>query len=611
MKRGIIIISIFLLMFTISVNSKETGIGDLKEIMDVSINKAQKTRSDVVIKTTGEVKFHVFKVTNPPRLVIEMIDAVHNWNKKEMEVGNSLIKRVRSGQYKDKPVKIVRVVLDMAVDEYNYKEVTGSKQIVLSVAESEKELQEVKPVSKVKRITARKLNIERNIPTKLHEDKLAEIVKNSAKRDKEKEIRLKKIAHIKKKKKTKAANLQAVSMLGPLAKEPVDFNFKNADIKQILGGFAIKLDKNIITSDSVKGNVNFRIKGIPFEQAFEMLLERNGLVAVEKTPNIIEIMKKDEMPVERRTYALTKRNATGVATTLNGLLTSRESSLTTIAVDDTSNSIIVISPADIQKKISALISQFDIKAPQIKIKARLIEVQAGKDFTLGVTWAGDIPLTGNVTGVRTAKDFGNYSIDSTAGTIDTSNTIEGTGFATGGVVDISAVLNNTQLYGLLNSLATNSKSKTISEPTILTENNKNATIHVGRNLPVRTTTVSETGTTQSVTFIPEGVDLSVTPLVSPGSNQISMRVSVSISEFIGFQADNPITTERSANTEVTIESSKTVVIGGLIKERETQTNAGIPILKDIPLIGYLFKNRSSAKERTELLVFLTPEIISD
>jgi general secretion pathway protein D len=211
---------------------------------------------------------------------------------------------------------------------------------------------------------------------------------------------------------------------------------------------------------------------------------------------------------------------------------------------------------------------------------------------------------------RAVKDMGNYDVN-TDGTIDFDDTITQSGFAQGGLFDISAVLTNTELYGLLNALAENSDSKAISEPTILTENNRPATIHVGRNLPVVTTQVTETGTTQAVTYIPEGVDLSVTPVVSPGGDQISLTVAISVSEFIAFQNNNPITADRSASTLVTVGSGKTIVIGGLIKESDIETDSGIPLLKDIPLLGYLFKNKTTTKERTELLVFLTPEILID
>ena len=208
--------------------------------------------------------------------------------------------------------------------------------------------------------------------------------------------------------------------------------------------------------------------------------------------------------------------------------------------------------------------------------------------------------------VRSIKDMGTYSINPT-GTINTL--LAPAKFPEGGIFDVSLVMNKTTLYGLLNFIKADTRSKTISEPMVLTGNNKTAKIHVGQNLPVKISQVTQTATTQSVQYIPEGVDLEVTPIVSPGSNVISFKIRVGVSEFVGFQADNPITTERVATTEVSVESGQTVVIGGLIKDKVIDSETGIPFLKSIPLLGWLFKNKKKSKDKTELLIFITPELL--
>ena len=209
--------------------------------------------------------------------------------------------------------------------------------------------------------------------------------------------------------------------------------------------------------------------------------------------------------------------------------------------------------------------------------------------------------------VRSIKDMNNFTTNA-AGLVNTSQaTVKS---PTGGILDVSSVMDKTSLYALLNFIKADSRSKTISEPMVLTGNNKTAKIHVGQNLPVKISQVSQTATTQSVQYIPEGVALEVTPIVSPGSNVISFKIRVGVSEFVGFQSDNPITTERVATTEVSVESGMTVVIGGLIKDKTIDSENGIPFLKDIPLLGWLFKNKTKSKDKTELLIFITPELQS-
>lgn len=605
MKKIIVVFCVILVTLFGRLNSEGENARSWEKLINVKVVDSSETGLRVVMETTGEAKFHVFKVTNPPRLVIEMVDVVHNWSKKEIEVNGNLIKRIRSGQYKDSPVKIVRVVLDMAVEDYYYEEVSTKNQITIPVRLTEKGVEKLEKKKKaVKKIRRKKqLELEPNIPTEEHKEKIVKILEDRRKRDKERSQRLKKISEVRKKTTVEEEVPYTIS----LSREPVDFNFKDADIIEVLMGFAMTLGLNIVPSPNVSGSVSLRLKGVPFDEAFKMLMDRMNLIAIQKTSNVIEVMQKDEMPTQRKTFYLASRTAGEISATLGGLLTADEIKNTTIAIDEASNSLIVSAISEVLSKIGVLVRQLDIRTPQVKIKVRLIEVTASEDSSYGVTWLSQIDFTDpdGIQSIRGFKDFSNFSFNPD-GSIKAV-----TVFGEGGVFDISAVIDNTTLYGVLNLLASDSNAKTISEPTILTENNKNAKIHVGQNLPVTTYQVTETGTTQTVEYIPEGIDLCVTPVVSPGSNLISLKINVNVSEFVSFVSGNPVTKERAAQTEVTIESGKTVIIGGLITESVIATNKGIPLLKDLPIIGFLFKNKTNIKERTELLVFLSPEILID
>ncbi len=385
---------------------------------------------------------------------------------------------------------------------------------------------------------------------------------------------------------------------------PIDFNFKDADILGILRTFAIKFNKNIIAAPGVGGRVNMQLRGVPFDEAFRILLEQMGLVAIQRSVNVIEVIKIVNMPVLVQVFPLKYRFALELQKSLVTILDKKEAENTIISVDNASNALIVTSTNDTLHKMKMMIGQLDIPAPQIAIKARLIEVQAGNSLTWGINWAGSTNFgTGGT--VRSVKDMGNFTTKSDG----TFNTTQATVLApVGGILDVSSVMNKTTLYALLNFIKSDSRTKTISEPMVLTGNNKTAKIHVGQNLPVKISQVTQTATTQSVQFIPEGVDLEVTPIVSPGSNVISFRIRVGVSELVGFQVDNPITTERVATTEVSVESGMTVVIGGMMKDKTIDSETGIPFLKDIPLLGWLFKNKKKSKDKTELLIFITPEL---
>jgi hypothetical protein len=133
MKKSVIVFSIIFFICTGVVKGEQKKSLPWEELLDVKITEQTETSANVVIETTGEVRFHIFKLSNPSRLVVEIVDVVHNWRKKELDVGGNLITRIRSGQYKNDPVKIVRVVLDMSVKDYFYDKLSEQNQIKVSL----------------------------------------------------------------------------------------------------------------------------------------------------------------------------------------------------------------------------------------------------------------------------------------------------------------------------------------------------------------------------------------------------------------------------------------------------------------------------------------------
>lgn len=407
-----------------------------------------------------------------------------------------------------------------------------------------------------------------------------------------------------------------LGLVQSLSKEPVDFDFKDADVLGILRTFAAKVDRNIIAGPGVGGKVTLRLKQVPFDDAFRILLEQLGLVAIQKSGSIIEIAKASTLPSLVEIFPLRYRFAVEVQKTVQDMLRDYSGEKKpVISIDLASNSLIVTANNEVLHQIRQLIEQIDFNSPQISIKARLIEVQAGNSLNWGVTWAAASKFDDGRGTVRGINEMKNFTVDdsgtnSNGGPANIDVRQAPTFFPTGGILDVSTVMNKTRVYALLNAIMSDSRTKTISEPTVLTGNYKSAKIHVGQNLPVRTSQVTQTATTQTIQYIPEGVDLEVTPVVSPASDVISFRIRVGVSELVGFQDNNPITTERTAATEVSVKSGDTVIIGGLMREKSTEVDSGIPLLMHIPILGWLFKSKRKSKDKTELLIFITPEIVN-
>jgi len=404
------------------------------------------------------------------------------------------------------------------------------------------------------------------------------------------------------------SDIQSNTRVASLSTEPTDFNFNNTPILNILKTFSLRFGVNIIPSDAVGGKVTLYLKQVPFDEAFQILLDKMDLVAIQRSKDIIQVMKKREMPLSRQTFPLKNRLAGEVKATLEALLTAPERDRLIIAVDNASNSLIVTANTAQVNRLGQLIEQLDVKRPQVRIKTRIIEVQDDDFLSIGVSWGG-ARARGGVT-TRVGKDVGTLNTFAANG-ITPTPTLIGETFGEGGFFDISQIMDHSALYAVLNLLAANTRTKTLSEPSIMTGNDRTARIHVGKNLPVKTVQVTQTAQIQSISYIKEGIDLEVTPVLSPGSKQISMKVQINVSEFTGFQNDSPITTERSAFTEIVLESGKSVAIGGLIREITQKNVSGIPLLKDIPLLGALFRSTQNSNNKTNLLILITPELVQD
>ncbi|MGM0567681.1 MAG: secretin N-terminal domain-containing protein [Elusimicrobiota bacterium] len=605
--KKIIAAAVFLLAF-ITANENLCGerLENVENLEKVEVKEKSEAAARVSIQTTGKVRFHVFRLSDPSRLVVEMVDTLHEWDEKEKDISGSIIKKIRSGQYKYEPVITSRVVLDMDVEDYIHNEVSTENEITIFVSLDEEELAELekdKPEEEKKR-----LRLEPNTPTQEHESKIEELRREREERERELRRRREEKARLEKQlDEMREKDVVPGEVTSDLSRERVNFNFKEADIREILRAFEQELGRNIVPTSEVKGEVTLRLRDVPFDEALGLLLGRMNLAAVQSSPNIIEIMPREKVPTERKTFYLKYRDADSMRETLDSLLTSSEKENATIAFDEGSNSLIVSAPAYILKRIGLIVERLDIKETQIRIKARLIEVMSDDGVETGVSWAASSDFeTEEETKRRALLSPADYSFDED-GNVVHEDTIAR--YSSGLTMDISTVLDDVNLYGLLNFLANQTSARTLSEPTIMTQNKKPANIHVGTDLPVKTVQRTQEGIVENVEFVQEGVQLEVTPVVSPDSDQIMLDVKVSVSELLGFQADLPMIGDRAANTLITIEDGKTVVIGGLIKESESAQETGIPILKDIPILGYLFSRRTTGKDRSELLIFLTPELV--
>jgi len=280
----------------------------------------------------------------------------------------------------------------------------------------------------------------------------------------------------------------------------------------------------------------------------------------------------------------------------------------TITADKANNALIIMaSPADYQNLVQ-VIQKMDKARRQVFVQAIIAEVSLEKLQELGVQWGF---FGGGST--ATAAAAGIYDPSGTFSTLTSALSSLNSAGVSNSNLSLSSPLNFTVV---LKALQSNDILNVLSSPTILTSDNKEAEIFVGENVPFLGTSTTSNGTTQqSVDRKDTGITLKITPQINDGDfirlDIVEEISSVKDTVTIGSGSTDRTTTKRSAKTSVVVKNMETVVIGGLINESDQEVVSKVPLLAEIPLLGWLFKNKSMKKKKTNLILLLTPQVVRD
>ncbi len=419
--------------------------------------------------------------------------------------------------------------------------------------------------------------------------------------------------------------------------EKLSLNFQNIDVRSVLNVIADFTDLNIITSDTVQGNLTLRLKDVPWDQALDIILQTRGL-DMRKNGNVLWIAPRDELatkeklelearnqvadlePLRTETFQLSYAKAADVAKILSDAQQKILSKRGSAVVDARTNQIFVQDVGARLDDVRRIIAKTDIAVRQVMIEARIVEAddQFGRSLgaRLGVhmnngfntnprySIGGGIADTGFHTGqTSTTPDFVR---DSTSVNLPALST-----FSAAQAGQFSTILFNSAMTRFLNleltALESDRKGKVISSPRVVTADNKEASIEQGEEIPYQQATSS--GAT-SISFRKAVLSLKVKPQITPDSN-VLMEVQVN-KDNRGVQTTaGPAIDTRNVKTQVLVENGGTVVIGGIyIQDESVQVNK-VPLLGDLPGIGLLFRNQLKNDSKKELLVFITPRIVDD
>ena len=438
------------------------------------------------------------------------------------------------------------------------------------------------------------------------------------------------------------------------AGEKLSLNFQNIEVRALLQVIADFTNFNVVTSDTVTGNVTLRLKDVPWDQALDIILQAKAL-GLRKSGNVILIAPKDELaakekveleakaaiaslePVRTQSFQLNYTKAEEVAKGLTGqssgqgggansrILSPRGS----VIYETRTNQLFVSDIPSKLEEIQAMISKIDIAVRQVLIEARIVEADDKFGRSLGVKLGGaDLRgVRGGTPGVGVAGGDTRVTVGGNLNAIGAQTQQTSIGvvpFTDTQFVNLPAVGQGgynaatfaLSLFGAaanrflnleISALEADGKGKIVSSPRVITADQVKALIEQGEELPYQTATSS--GAT-ALQFRKANLKLEVTPQITPEGNVILdvdvTKDSVGRQTAAGFAIDT-----KHVKTQVLVENGGTVVIGGIFEQTDRDEITKVPVLGDIPYLGNLFKTKSRTSNKTELLIFLTPKVVSE
>ncbi|MGH8686991.1 MAG: type IV pilus secretin PilQ [Burkholderiales bacterium] len=426
---------------------------------------------------------------------------------------------------------------------------------------------------------------------------------------------------------------------GQYVGEKLSLNFQNVEVRAVLNVLADFTDLNIITSDTVGGNITLRLKDVPWDQAMDIILQSRGLDS-RRNGNVIWIAPRDELATREKlaleaaqqitdleqtrteSFAMNYQKAADVAKLLadpnQRILSKRGSAV----VDARTNTLFVQDTPSRLEEVRRLLAKIDVAVRQVMIEARIVEASDTFSRNLGVRMGliENGPSGRSIGGVGANVGAELVNTGQAMGIVQGTPVINGNGLNTNfpagplntfNAGTLSFILFNSGLTRFLNlelsALEADGKGKIISSPRVLTADQVEAVIEQGTEIPYQQATSS--GAT-STSFRKANLSLKVKPQITPDGNVI-MTLDVNKDAPGAVTPAGVQISTKHVKTEVLVENGGTVVIGGIFEQTERTDITQVPFLGDLPILGALFRNNTTTSEKTELLMFVTPRIVND
>jgi type IV pilus secretin PilQ/predicted competence protein len=536
----------------------------------------------VELRSDRPISVKAFTLPEPRRLVLDLNGVINRVDRHLLPVNSPLVSQVRVAQFQAVPVPVTRVVIDLrSKAEYSINETNFGATVTVgadgvplpAITES------------IEVASAGTIEITRSAPEPIEDPEPAQEMVSSM------------------------FDLPDETVAAEAVDSPptTDRSPWVADNSQM----------NIVLDPSVSGSVTVELRDVPWDQALDLILKINGLDYVLEN-NVLRVAPISKLAAEksaRAAFALEQEKAKPLKTILKPISYSRASDIAgllssdsyllssrgSVTVDERTNTLILRDVVDRVEGILRLIDSLDLPTPQVVIEGRIVETTKQFSRSLGVVWG--------FTGVMDAE-HGNDTGLRFPNSIDVAGNVTLPGGANNGVLGMAFgdILNTFNLDFMLNAAESDNQARVVSTPRVTTQNLKSASIRSGLQIPVQTVA----NNTVTVQYVDATLRLEVTPQITAEGTvnlDISIKKQRPAPEFAVVGGQNAPIFTRDAETELLVRDGGTTVIGGIYEITSGDNQSRVPGLHNIPIFGWLFKNKSMSNNHDELLIFITPRIV--
>lgn len=611
-----------------------TAKGPATRVVGVSASGAP-GKPEVVVKADGRLRYQDFFLGNPDRLVLDLKDVVSAASK-AVEVNSQPVKRVRLGQFSVASPKVARLVVDLdGRSPYHIVEAADGLRIVFGEGQPA-----TAPLASIKKPAA---------PPVTSDLSEVPIVIAPGSRPNSPSLVI-----------TPAAPLQAgaptgIETLGGSSNDrkfdsakrftghPINLDFKDGDLQDIFRLFADISGLNVVVNPGVGGKITLKLTEVPWDQALDLILKTNGL-GYTLDDNVIRIarladLQKEES--EKQKLAEAKELAGDLTTWRKPLSYAKADEMRDLVnkvalsprgvlnVDKRTNTLIISDLPERVERAKDLIAELDRATPQVEIEARIVATTRNFTRDIGIQWGflnrqtpdfgtatnlqfpnsivlngQGVPSTGGLNATGTPSDLNVNEGIGTQGRGYAVN-LPAAGFNSALGVSMGNIIGSFNLDAAITALERQGRGRILSSPKVTTQNNQEAEIKQGVQIPIQTVA----NNTVTVTFKDAVLTLKVTPqITSAGTVLLKVEVENNTPDFANLVNGIPPINTQSAKTNVLVSDGATTVVGGIYQNQESHSVNSTPVLGRLPLLGYLFRQKATSSASNELLLFITPRI---